>query len=282
LAFIEGIQGISVVTKNTFILENKNNIQISPKISLGFTFTHDKAETERRRALRALLLCIGTTLETAISGAKQYFKNKSIGDLTDEIKNYFPLTGSDEDSVLRIITDNRFIPKGGAEHHTEAEFYKYTRKALLGNQLAGCGNCYSGALLFLYLGGVVSLRWLKQHGKQQGTAAPTHLFTFGPRITDPNVAETIPQGKFLYYCRPYGGVHYAISIGNRKCVGHHNSLLPFWPQDKVHYGDPPGTDYSTFSIAGYLLGCQNELTRAKRKAEESFVQYASCVPRLRF
>jgi hypothetical protein len=282
LAFIEGIQGIDVGQKNKFISANRYNIQISPKISLGFTLVNNTAETERRRALRALLLCVGTLDESVINEAKLYFKNKPVDDLIDGIKSYFPLAGSGEDSVVKIITEGKFTPQIG-ESFTVNQFYKYTRKALLRNEVRGCGNCYGGACLFLYLGGVVSLRWLRLWNTQakikaKGPEPPEHLFSFGFKISVPEVAEDIAKGKLLYYCRPYGGVHYAISIGNGKCVGHNNSeVSKNWPKgdDK---DKPPITTCSTFKIASYLKACQNELLNANHLASESFIRFASCVP----
>jgi len=286
LAFMEGIQGIDAGQKNKFISGNRNNIQISPKISLGFTLVNNKTETERRRALRALLLCVGTTQEIAINEAKQYFKNRSMDDLVDGIKSYFPLTGSDENSVVKIA-EGKFTPQIGSESHTTKDFYKYTRKSLLNNEVRGSGNCYGGATLFLYLGGVVSLRWLLEWGtqakiKSKGPEPPEHLFSFGLKIMVPDVVQDIEKGKLLYFCRPHGGVHYAISIGNGNCVGHNNSeVSKTWPKEEK-YGKVPIQTCSTFKIAGYLLACQKELTDAGHLASESFVRFASCVPKVRF
>ncbi|MDR3677431.1 MAG: hypothetical protein P4N24_18235 [Acidobacteriota bacterium] len=284
LAFIEGIQGISVVQKNKFILENRNNLQISPRISLGFTLVNNKAETERRRALRALLLCVGTVRDAAINDAKQYFKNKPIDALVDGIKSYFPLTDSDENSVLRIIADPKFTMEMGAEGHNGNEFYKYTRKALMSNEVRRSGNCYGSVCLILYLGGVVSLRWLRKYGSQQGTAAPSNLFTFGPRITEPFVTEDIPKGKLLYYFRPPAGVHFTISIGNKNCVGNNNSMdaVVNWPKDKELCGDAPSTTYSTFRIAGYLKACQDDLVKHNKNRTDAYIMFASCIPKDRY
>jgi hypothetical protein len=280
LDFIKNIQGIDDTSKNTFIFENKNNIQISPKISLGFILVKDKAETQRRRALRALLLCIGTLQETVINDAKQYFKNKSLDVLTEGIKSYFPLTGKDEKSVVGIITARTFTL--GLGDNRGKEFYKYTRKALLNKEVVGGGNCYGAACLFLYLGGVVSLRWLLKYGLQQGTKEPVNLFTFGPRITEPDVAKDISEGKLLYYYRPVDAVHYTISIGNGNCVGHNNSDEGIVNFPKTGYGPQPDKTCSTFQIAGYLKGCQDALIKQNKNRTEAYILAASCVPKVRF
>jgi hypothetical protein len=289
VAFIDGIQGIDKKQKEKFINANRNNILISKKISLGFTLINNNAEMERRRALRALLLCVGATKENEISGAKEYFKNKSKDDLIEGIKSYFPLTESDEESVLKVIWKHQFIPTDN-ECHIGNGFYKYTRKALFDKTVRTGGNCYGAACVFLYLGGVLSLRWLQEHGSQRGSAPPENLFTFVHEMEDPitnpqTAVRVIPAGKLVYLFRKPAGVHYAISTGFGKAVGHHNSLLPYWPKEKdplgnivYPYGYAPGSVYCTFNIGGYLKGMQEELILGKRPATDAYTRYASCVP----
>ena len=277
LAFIQGIDGVAEIPRSAFVEAHRNDIELSRKISLGFRLIQDRAETERRRALRALLMLVGACSEGAIAPAKKYLQDKSQGFLVDGIMSFFPLAASDAMSVVRFIKQGTFTPKIGDEKHTQAaEFYKYTRMPLLANAkgIKGCGNCYGGAALFLYLAGVVSLTWLQKWGTQGGTAE-REPFAFGPRITDPGTAADIPAGKLLYFARPYGGVHYAISIGDKNCVGHNNSAVK-WPENE---GPAPITTCSTFTIAGYLKACQDELVRANQPRTNAFVIAASCIPK---
>jgi hypothetical protein len=281
IAFLQEVQGVSPVHKNKLILENKNNLKLSGLISLSMTLNNSQAEKERRRALRALLLCVGTVSEAAVAPAKQWFNGKPMAELVDGIKSYFPLAGSNAVSVVGVVTGNGFKPKMGSESHSGAEFYKYTRGALLSGAVEGSGNCYGSMCLFLYLGGVVSLRWLKKWGSQNGTAAPVGLFNFGPKMTEPVFFDRLGPGQLLYYYRPPAGVHYTLSVGHGNCAGNNQSVdaVKNWPKG---HGPAPQQTFSTFKISGYLKACQNDLVKAKRPATEAYVLMASCVPKDRF
>jgi hypothetical protein len=278
IAFLQHIQGVSEDHKNRLIVENKNNIKLAHLISLGMALNNNKQEKERKRALRALLLCVGTVKEAEIPHAKQWFQNKSMDELVDGIKSYFPLSESNASSVVKVITDKAFAPKMGSEPHGGSGFYKYTRGALLSGVLAGAGNCYGSACWFLYLGGVVSLRWLQKYGSQKGSAAPVTLFNFGPKLTEPVFFDRLGAGRLLYYFRPPAGVHYTISIGHGECAGNNqsNDAVINWPKG---YGPAPAPTFSTFKISGYLKACQDDLVKNKRPATDAYVLMASCVPK---
>lgn len=283
LAFIDGIKGISQLPKASFLEKHKFNTQLSRKISLGFRLANDAAETERRRALRALLLCVGATKLTAVDPAKRFFAQTTKDDLTEAIKSYFPLAGSDASSVVKILQEKKFIPGMGSEAHRGAEFYKYTRGALMNGSVVGSGNCYGAACLFLYLGGVVSLRWLMEWGTQLAGPDPMKPFAFDLKITSPFVAQEIAPGKLLFYWRPPLGIHYTISIGDKNCVGHNNSMdaVLGWPKkeiDKDMCGIAPSTTCSTFRIAGYLRASQDALVAQRGNKNSAYLRVASCVP----
>jgi hypothetical protein len=67
-------------------------------------------------------------------------------------------------------------------------------------QLSMGGNCYSGVAIWLYLGGAVSWKWLKQYGSQPGGAVPKP-WVWGPAIQNLAAAGNIPPGMICRFDR---------------------------------------------------------------------------------
>jgi hypothetical protein len=255
----------------------------SALISLGGVHPFSSAQdTQRRHALRGLLLClVWSAAQDAIPTATRHYQNASEDDLRDAIASFFPLVSGDANAAVAAAL--RADVPGGGDPITLANVFKYRRGATETSALVTHAACYESVNLWLYLGGVVSLRWLLAHGNQPGLLLPAQ-WIWGDPIDDPRAAAQIPAGQFCRFHRPPAGLHYTLSIGHGNCVGNHNSqdVSVQWLRE---YGPAPAPTISRFSIAGYLATtaklAEDQMKR-KPPAKELGLRTARCVPKQPF
>jgi hypothetical protein len=259
--------------------------EVSKKISLGFRGfgAKDAAETERRRALRGLLLCLYVSgFPGQVEAAREHYMTKTKGDLLDAIASFFPIAGAGAAKVIEAAGTVK-PPLGQLD---VKEIYKYRRGAMLDRTVEAGGNCYAGVAQWIYLGGAVSLEWLNQHGGMnpaRGDTKPQAGFRWWPPVTTARGAAGIPPGRIVYFSRRAGAgvtVHYALSVRTGVCVGINNpgEVAERWDRT---YGNGPllGGVYSEFRIDGYLATCQALCGGPARERDRYvFVQDAHCIP----
>ncbi len=221
---------VSPSHKNVVEQKIGNRRDASSKISLGFRGVGVKnpLETQRRRALRALMLSLQAFgYPEQVKKAKEYYIKKREVDIRDAINSFCTDTKASDQKVVDAARRIK-LQLGGINYK---QVYKYRRGAL-GPSLGG-GNCYAGVAQWIYVGGIVSLRWLEKHGEMNvgiGTdTAPKSIFNWlDKKVTTEALAESINAGRLVYFSR-YAGknkttVHYALSNGGGKCIGINNPL----------------------------------------------------------
>jgi hypothetical protein len=266
-------------------LAQYSRAEVSKQIALGFRGfgAKDLAETERRRALRGLLLCLFVSgFPGQVEAAREHYWTKTREDILDAINSLFPIAGA---GAAQVIEAAGIVRPPLGQLDTTA-IYKYRRGAMLGGSITAGGNCYAGVAQWIYLGGVVSLGWLNQHGGMKPGPVDTEPqagFNWWPRVTSLYAAARIPPGRIVFFSRRAGAgvtVHYALSIRTGVCVGINNpgQVAESWNRT---YGIGPllGGAYSEFQIDGYLATCQ-ELCKepARERDRYVFVQDAHCIP----
>ena len=227
----------------------------SKRISLGGGYrgkNPEATETSRRHALRGLLLCIdwyGNAEKIAL--AKQHFGNATEKKINEATKGFFPLDGAGAQAA--VAKAKEISPNSGETINLE-NFFKCSREAIINKQVKLGTACYESVNLWMYLAGITSLRFLKEHGAQPGHDLPKP-WTWNPSTTSLKSAAAVPAGHFVRFLRGKAGLHYVISIGNGMCVGNHNSIdiCVEWLKE---YGAAPTPHTSVFSIAGYLATLQ--------------------------
>jgi len=270
LAYVEHLPALSPVHVQALRLAKANDIAASQRISLGFRwFSNDARETERRRALRALLLCLDWDGGSAQLGdARHAYQNAPIEDIADAVSSFFPLANVSAKSV--IDTARGYDPAIGQRNGTGHDRYLLRRGAVRAKQKSMGGNCYDGVTTWLYLSGAVSLRWLRVHGGQPGGQLPT-WGAWGPPIQTPAQAQTIPSGRICRLEKPArlgGGLHYVLTVALGRCKGLNQSSNVVHDWDVDRFGKAPGIDSSEFPLAGYLAGME----------PGSIIRTTSCLP----
>jgi hypothetical protein len=254
---------------------------VSNLISLGGVQVFaSPAETERRRALRGLLLClVWTAVQDTIPAAKRHYQGASEAAIRDAIASFFPVANANAQTA--VAATRRAAAPGAGGAVSAGNVFKYRRGAPETSGLVAHHACYESVNLWLYLGGVVSLRWLLAHGSQPAFSVPAQ-WSWGQPITSLADAATIRAGYFCRFHRPPGGtgLHYTLSTGGGHCVGNHNTaeIVVNW----LHgYGPAPAPTISEFTIAGYLATTTSRVEQAlKRKcsAQDLGLRIAPCVP----
>jgi hypothetical protein len=275
LSYIDRIPDLSPAHVAQLRSAKRADLAASDQISLGIRpLVQTPQETQRRRALRALLLCLHWAgCANQIASAKQAYHNSSEANIVDAISSFFPLMTGSAQTVMDAARNYRPVIGGGGAYLNDT--YRYRRGAVRSGNPAMGGNCYSAVTIWLYLGGVVSLRWMRQCGEQPGNEVPRY-FTWGPPINTAGNAEDIPPGQICRIERGGAhGLHYVLTIGPGVCAGLNNSvdICQAW---LPRYGTTPTTDYSQFEIAGYLASLQNV------SPDGGKINTARCLPTLAY
>jgi hypothetical protein len=233
---------------------------------LGFRgLATNKEKTRRRRALRALLLCLyWSGNQNKIEAAKSHYQNLGEDIIKDAVKSFFPLQMANANTVSNAST--KYSPPIGTNYLNNIHLCR--RGAVMVNQVHMGGNCYSAVAIWLYLGGAVSLRWLKEYGGQPAGRVPLP-WTWGAATRDLNKAARIPRGMICRFSRD-GALHYTISVGNGDCMGLNQSMDACVKWERG-YGPAPSTICSKFKIAGYLATMQKEYAPSE-------IRTAPCMP----
>jgi len=254
---------------------------VSNLISLGGAQIFSSAEeTERRLALRGLLLClVWTAVQDTIPAAKRHYQNASKEAIRDAIASFFPAVSANAQTA--VAATRRASAAGGGGPVTTANVFKYRRGAPETSALVTHQACYESVNLWLYLGGVVSLRWLLAHGSQPGFNLPAQ-WTWGPPTNSLEDAARVRAGYFCRFHRPPAGMglHYTLSTGGGHCVGNHNTqeIVINWLRG---YGPAPAPTISEFTIAGYLATTASRAEEALKKkvsVQDLGLRIAPCVP----
>jgi hypothetical protein len=255
--------------------------RVSNLISLGgvqlFSSTE---ETERRRALRGLLLClVWIEAEDTIPAARRHYQSASEEVIRDAIASFFPVVNANAQTA--VTATRRASAAGGGGSVDIGNVFKYRRGAPETSALVTHQACYESVNLWLYLGGVVSLRWLLAHGSQPGFSVPAQ-WNWGQPINSPADAARVHAGYFCRFHRPPGamGLHYTLSTGGGHCVGNHNTqeIVINWLRG---YGPAPAPGISEFTIAGYLATMASRAEQALKRpcsAQDLGLRIAPCVP----
>lgn len=281
LGYIKNIPGIPPAQFAQLKRTVGNQQTASDQISLGgIRLSPSAQETQRRHALRGLLLCLvwagGAGARNAITTAKMHYQNASESELRDAIASFFPTQSANAQTAIKAA-----LQPPQAFHAPMIDInnvFKYRRGGMAVKGLVAHAACYESVNLWLYLGGVVSLRWLLAHGNQPGHQIPSQ-WNWGQQIDQSAKALTIPAGQFCRFFRPPAGLHYTLSIGDGNCVGNHNSqdVIRNWVDG---YGSAPTPNISRFSIAGYLATMQALVPSGVNFApgQKPHVRIAPCVP----
>jgi len=255
--YLDKISTLPVSAYSKFKSAKKNDLAASKRISLGggsrgTTTPAEKRETQRRHALRGLLLCMDWFGGQAkIPQAKTHFDKISESAIKTAIHSFFPIQGKGASAVVSMAKTVK--PNAGQTIGMD-NFYKCYREAITGNKIKIGTACYESVNLWMYLAGVTSLKWIKENGAQPGHQLPT-FWNWSQETTSLDAAKNIPAGHIVRFLRGIAGLHYTVSIGNGKCVGNHNSIdvCKEWIRE---YGTAPTGHTSEFSIAGYLATMQ--------------------------
>ena len=253
---------------------------VSDLISLGGAqLFSSPAETERRHALRGLLLClVWTRVQDTIPVARRHYQSASEEAIRDAIASFFPVVNANAQTAV-AATRRASAPGDGGSVDT-GNVFKYRRGAPETSALVTYQACYESVNLWLYLGGVVSLRWLLAHGSQPGFSVPAQ-WSWGQPINLLEEAARVRAGYFCRFHRPPGGMglHYTLSTGGGHCVGNHNTqeIVVNWLPG---YGPAPAPTISEFTIAGYLATTASRVEQALKKTPQDLgVRIAPCVPK---
>lgn len=273
LAYIESLPDLSPAHVAQLRAARAADTKASRRISLGMrSGAKDPLETRRRRALRALLLCMDWAgCADQIPDAKRSFAEVGIDVLDDAVSGFFPLASASASTVIRCARGYR-PEMGESPRQKPWQPHHLGRAAVLSGHSPMGGNCYAGVAIWLYLGGAVSLRWLHEHGSQPGSDLPT-WGRWDVGIDTPAAAQTIPSGRVCRLQKPalhHGGLHYVITVALGQCVGVNNSVDIVHAWDHRTYGRAPSTICSTFPLAGYLAGMPRGST----------IRTTSCLPPL--
>jgi len=277
--YLDKISALPTGPYGKFKSAKKTDTTASKRISLGggsrsSTTSAEKLETQRRHALRALLLCIDYAGGQAIiEEAKTYYDKKNEATIKLAIQSFFPIKGKvAQDAIIQAKANKITIygrPIGIKNLH------QYYREVIQSGDVQLGGACYESVTGWMYLAGIVSLKWMMENGGQKGITVPP-AWTWGQSITSLDAAAQIPAGRIVRFIRDTGGLHYVISTGNGKCIGSHNTgeICEFWLDG---YGPAPARSGHTseFSIAGYLATLQ---FRNKNKKIPS-LRHASIMPK---
>jgi len=277
--YLDKITAIPSSPYAKFKSAKKTDVAASKRISLGggsrgTTTTAEKLETQRRHALRALLLCMDWAGgQSKIAEAKTYYDKESEVTIKKAIQSFFPLTGKvAQDAVIQAKANKITISGRAIDINTLHKFY---REAIQSGKVKLSGACYESVCGWMYLAGIVSLKWMMENGSQPNHALPT-AWNWGQPTTSLDAAAQIPAGRIVRFLRGVGGLHYVISIGNGKCIGNHNTgeICEFWLDG---YGPAPTRDGHTseFSIAGYLATMQAR----NRATKIPSLRHASIMPK---
>ena len=243
----------------------------SNKIALGLLGTSGhKREPGWEDAMHALLLCVYWCNPNLVESARTHYKNSGEAILQDAICSFFPL----KEAGVKNVVDRATKVDLGVGTNLPVDFYRYRRASVNGGLLKMAGNCYGSMALWLYLAGLVSLRWLVTHGGQPGFELPIP-WTWGEKTASLEVASEIPEGNLIRFDRSTGsGLHYAISTSKGVCRGVNQSsdACKDWPN--VAFGPAPTTAASEFQIAGYMAAIN--MTDPKG----STVRWAPCMPKV--
>jgi hypothetical protein len=226
-----------------------HSLQDGMRISLGSAFANWKTDKDRDN-LRAYLLCLCAFHKDQIDNAKKYFLAAPAADIIDSIKSFSP---NPAESMTTAVHAKLQIGR----QFKAAEVFQYGRKLIRDGKTFVGGNCYQGAIWWLYLGGVVSLRWVSKYGTMSAEPGkepvPEPYFNWSQAITDLDQADKIPEGRIVFLHRGIGGVHYVLTTGQGLCIALNN------PDDVVvrWKGPPPFPEKnnSQFSLAGLMKTC---------------------------
>ena len=258
--YLDKITAIPSSPYAKFKSAKKNDLAASKRVSLGggsrgTSTTAEKLETQRRHALRGLLLCMDWAGgQSKIAQAKIDYDKVNESTIKKAIQSFFPITGKNAQDAVIEAKANKITIYGRNIDITN--FYKFYREAVKGNKIKMSGACYESVCGWMYLAGITSLKWILDNGNQPRHALPVP-WNWGPSITSLETAAQIPAGRIVRFLRDEAGLHYVISTGNGKCIGNHNTgeICEFWLDG---YGPAPTRDGHTteFSIAGYLANMQ--------------------------
>ncbi len=277
--YLDKITAIPSSPYAKFKIAKKNDLAASKRVSLGggsrgTTTTAEKLETQRRHALRGLLLCMDWAGGQAkIAEAITYYDKESETTIKKAIQSFFPIKGKvAQDAVIQAKANKITISGRTIDFKT---LHKFHREAIQSGKVKLSGACYESVCGWMYLAGITSLKWMMDNGGQPNHAVPTP-WNWGSSTTSLKAAAQIPAGRIIRFLRNENGLHYVISIGNGKCIGNHNTgeICEFWLDG---YGPAPTRDGHTseFSIAGYLATMQ---ARNRNKAIPS-LRSAPIVPK---
>jgi len=278
-SYLDKITALPTGPYGKFKTAKKTDTAASKRISLGgghrsTSTPAEKRETQRRHALRGLLLCMDWAGGQAkIAEAKTYYDKKSEATIKEAIQSFFPIKGKVAQDAIIQAKDNKITIYGrGIDFKT---LHTHSRKAIKSGTVKLGGACYESVCGWMYLAGITSLKWMMDNGGQPGITVPP-AWTWGQSTTSLDAAAQIPAGRIVRFLRDTGGLHYVISTGNGKCIGSHNTgeICEFWLDG---YGPAPARSGHTseFSIAGYLATLQ---FRNKNKKIPS-LRHASIMPK---
>jgi len=219
--YIKGIRSISLGHFGRMRLPLERDMQAAKAITLGFRgIPTNKQKTQTRHALRALLLCLyWCGQQNSIQEAKKHYANAGEAELQDAVSAFFPLRNANKTSILSSAIS--YAPAPSAKLLTN--LHLRGRGAVAGGRIPMGGNCYSAVATWIYLGGVVSLKWLQKYGGQPDDDLPP-AWKWGQPFTSLTQAANVPAGSFCRFLRGTSGVHYALAVGGGDCVGLNQSV----------------------------------------------------------
>jgi hypothetical protein len=293
VAYLDGVTTTGLVGThiNAIVATNKKREEISKQLSLGWRSDGEDdpnfdANTDKRHALRALLLCqrVYYSADTWAKASDPNGNSETVGmhpeeDLPDDWRrdslNYWRTRteGQIQDGIRMF----EIVPGATAADVQRAAYRsRPNHVALPGNlflsradtDTVGLGIiCYVGVQGWMVRSGVVSMRWFEQNSSPNGKIGCDLLFGQGMLvwdgpITDDKLPEVrrlcrrVPAGHIVHIWSPdnsnWNG-HWVVSNGDGTICGVNNSeILP----EKAERGQKVLKDYTNMStlfeqFAGY-------------------------------
>ena len=174
--YLDKITAIPSSPYAKFKSAKKNDLAASKRVSLGggsrgTSTTAEKLETQRRHALRGLLLCMDWAGgQSKIAQAKIDYDKVNESTIKKAIQSFFPITGKNAQDAVIEAKANKITIYGRNIDITN--FYKFYREAVKGNKIKMSGACYESVCGWMYLAGITSLKWILDNGNQPRHQSP--------------------------------------------------------------------------------------------------------------
>jgi hypothetical protein len=260
--YLDGVTTTGLVGThiNTIVTTDEKRKEISKQLSLGWRADGEDdpnfdANTNKRHALRALLLCqrVYYSADTWAKASESHGNSETVGmhpenDLPDDwrqasLNHWRTKTEAQIQDGIRMF---EIVPGATAADVQGAAFRSRPNNVALPGNLflsradtdtVGCGViCYVGVQGWLVRSGVVSMRWFEQNSSPNGKIGCDLLFGQGMLlwdgpITDDKITEVrrlcnrVPAGFIVHIWSPdnsnWNG-HWVISNGNGTISGVNN------------------------------------------------------------